>query len=156
MSSGHLYATLSNSLDDFLYSDWLATWQSLFLAQLHSYLSLSSPSLSLGILRWWSLSTQFMEGLTYIRGVLGSSGRSAHIHPFWPAPPALLTHSCCFQVHWMFPPPPLMPSKLLQVSEMLWDACRCPSEYLFPCPQNKPPHWPLISDSRPTKCLVTL
>lgn len=49
---------------------------SLFLAQLHSHISLSSLSLSPGILRLWSLSTKSMEGLTCIRSVLGSSGKS--------------------------------------------------------------------------------
>ena len=37
----------------------------------------------------------------------------------------------------MFPPPLFMPSKLFQVSQILWDACRCHSEYLVPLPPGQ-------------------
>src|SRR6202050_2420567 len=96
---------------------------SLFLAQLHSHLSLSSLSLSPGILRLWSLSTKSMEGLTCIRSVLGSSGKSVPRSTPPGLPPALLTHSCCFQVHSMLSPPQMRPSKIFQASQIIWDTC---------------------------------
>jgi hypothetical protein len=37
----------------------------------------------------------------------------------------------------MFSPPLFMPSKLFQVSQILWDACRCHSEYLVPLPPGQ-------------------
>jgi hypothetical protein len=49
---------------------------SLFLAHLHSHLTLSSISLSPVILRLCDLSTKSIEGLTYIRSAHESSGKS--------------------------------------------------------------------------------
>jgi hypothetical protein len=37
----------------------------------------------------------------------------------------------------MFSLPIFMPSELSQVSQILWDACRCHSEYLVPLPPGQ-------------------
>ena len=54
MSSEHLQATLSNSLDNFLSSDWLATWQSLCFWPNCIATAVTSPSLhSAYLLEFW-------------------------------------------------------------------------------------------------------
>src|SRR5882724_1784960 len=70
---------------------WLAGYLavSLFLAQLHSHLSPSSLSPSTGILRLWRLSTKSVEGLTYIRSAMVSSGKSVPISTLLAYPPQL-------------------------------------------------------------------